>query len=243
MSTHAPRTAPILLGLGGLKASGKDAVADILAISSPHIVKMGMSDVLADALYTLNPLIPGVSFPERDTMRYADHVDVVGYTQAKTHPEVRRLLQSLGTEVGRDLLSPTLWVDALRLRIEHAMAKGSSVVLTGIRYPNELWLVRALNGVSVYVTRPSLTESKQESTPDLTFRQYPSVLPADLDSHTSETSVGPDDFDARLANDGTLADLRTKTLLLLETVLTVRTLKPPVDRRRAERRTGDRRSS
>src|SRR6478735_5398543 len=113
-----------IVGIGGKLASGKDAIADYL-VSEYGWVKFGMSDALATALYTLNPFIPA-SVHERKRVKflgiplwksrskyttaaggrpYAELYDSLGYVQVKEITEVRRLLQVLGTEVGRKQLS------------------------------------------------------------------------------------------------------------------------------------------
>lgn len=208
LRAHPFEAYPVLIGLGGLKESGKDTVADILATAA-DVMKMGMSDVLAAALYVLNPIIEDTNGGR--FVRYQGLVDAVGYTEAKTIPEVRRLLQLLGTEVGRNLIHPDVWITATRARIEAEMRRGTSVILTGVRYPNELWLVRDMNGVSVHVSRP-----------DSPFTAEVRAKASKQESHTSETSLAASDFDVTLTNDGSLSDLRVKSLLLLETVLTVR---------------------
>lgn len=207
---------PILIGLGGRKESGKDTVADFLA-AADDVVKIGMSDSLHETLLTLDPWVyvstadeALLSAEQQDALythwaqglaRYSEIHAALGYTEMKKISEVRRLLQVMGTEVGRDMISPTLWADLARAKASRLLADGTSAVLTGIRFANELWLVRELGGVSVFVERAGLRNE---------------------DSHRSETEVGPEDFDVVLDNDGTLDDLRTKTLLLMDTVLTIR---------------------
>ena len=213
----------ILIGLGGAKEAGKDAVADILATAS-DVTKMGMSDVLNEILLVLNPLIPSVSFPDRDTMRYADHIEVVGYTEAKTLPEVRRLLQTMGTEVGRNMIDPDVWVNVMAAKVAASRAAGVSVVVTGIRYPNELQMIRDLGGVSVYVTRPATSENSRahNARSEHITREHETRIDAhSSELHTSETTLSIEDFDLSLVNDGTFDDLRIKALLLIDTVLTV----------------------
>lgn len=187
---------PPLIGIGGYMTAGKDAAADHL-VANHGFVKLGMSDALAEALYALNPLIPSVSFPDLDTMRYRDHLDAVGYTAAKRHPEVRRLLQVLGTEVGRDIISRSVWIDIVTRRIIARREQGQPVIVTGMRFQNELTAITRLGGDLVWVDRPG-------------------VIAPDT-SHASEGSVGPQDFEYTLNNTGTLSELGVFT----DTLLTV----------------------
>lgn len=203
-----------IVGIGGKLASGKDAISDHL-VEKHGWVKLGMSDALADALYTLNPYIvekwteyapvPNRFFSWRKSKslvvdidyqrirRYQEIVDEVGYVKAKEISEVRRLLQVLGTEVGRKMISESVWTDIAARKVREAVARGvPGVVLTGVRFPNELeMLEEELGGETWWVTRPSL-ESGQNA------------------SHASENSVSSVDFERTIWNDGTLEELYQK---------------------------------
>lgn len=190
------RTWP-LVGIAGFMGAGKDAVADFL-VENHGYGKTFMSEPLAEALYRLNPWIPGVSFPERDRMRYQEHVDAVGYTEAKRHPEVRRLLQVLGTEVGRDLIGPDTWTNVASKRLDE-IRESQGAVITGIRYPNELEMIRQAGGFMVWVDRPEITAARAKQ--------------AELAAHSSETSVTAADCHYAVLNDETLEILAKRTAL------------------------------
>ncbi len=157
---------PLVLLVGGRLASGKDTFADHL-VEKHGFVKLGMSDILAEALYRLNPWIEQgprpidvksyVSWPSH--VRYQQIVDRLGYVEAKKYPEARRLLQQLGTEVGRQLLGEDIWVQGAARRIDAALLAGHQVVITGIRYENELGLDKYIKAwpaavTSIWVDRP-----------------------------------------------------------------------------------------
>lgn len=63
----------------------------------------------------------------------------------------RYLMQTLGTEWGRYLVSETIWVDVMRARIRHAF---SPVVIDDVRFPNEFDMIRSLGGLMVKIDRP-----------------------------------------------------------------------------------------
>lgn len=172
------------VGIGGRLGHGKDAMADLL-VKKYGFVKMGMSDPLADALYALNPFLGA----EQDDTRYQSVVDDVGYTKAKEIPEVRRLLQVLGTEVGRRMISADVWVDIMVRRALAITENGGRVIVTGIRYPNELSAIQENGGESWFIKRPGLEDAGAAA------------------AHSSETSLSEYDFDVIIMNDGTLAEL------------------------------------
>lgn len=98
----------------------------------------------------------------------------------------RQLMQTLGTEWGRDMVSSSLWVDLCRERdIKPAVESGLSVVVEGTRFQNEVQCVRDLGGIVVRVNRPG----------------------CGCDGHRSE--ILPE-FDFEISNDGTKDDLCRK---------------------------------
>ena len=195
-----------LIGIGGKLASGKDTVADFL-VEYHGFRKIGMSDTLADMLEVLNPLVPatkkdggivwlfrklGLISPAVE--EYADLLDRVGYTKAKENPEVRRLLQQLGTEVGRNMIHTDLWVNLMARKVAEIRAAGDPVIVTGIRFPNELDKIRELGGHLWWVAREQWTANDQ-------------AMAVDLRRHSSEGSVEPSDFDTIIRNTTTLSAL------------------------------------
>lgn len=196
----------LVIGIGGRLTAGKDAFADHL-VKEHGFVKLGMSDTLAEALYRLNPLIMSEalvatgpnSCEVADEVRYQQLVNEIGYVEAKKNPEVRRLLQVLGTEVGRQLLGENIWVEAAKNKILEA---GPRVAITGIRYANELRMIEALNqrddyaGTTVWIDRPGI----------------------EAGGHSSEGSLSSQDFEYILDNTGTLEELHVKASHLLSTI-------------------------
>lgn len=202
-----------LIGLGGLLRSGKDTAADHL-VAEHGYVKFGMSDALADALYRLNPWIPFENATVNDegeiiaALRYQALVDEAGYVEAKTYPEVRRLLQALGTEVGRDLIGPETWTDIIKRRIQES---DRPVVVTGIRFPNELKMIQDLGGTTVWILRDAKSLSKPLTPLDEAITRHPAGKARtgahSASQHASETSVSPSDFQHLINNTGSLAEL------------------------------------
>ena len=71
----------------------------------------------------------------------------------------RQFMQLLGTEFGRDLLGPDLWVNAWRrtvtCHLEEALVDGAPlrIVCDDVRYANEAAAIRGLGGQVVLLTR------------------------------------------------------------------------------------------
>lgn len=63
----------------------------------------------------------------------------------------RQAQQFLGTEWGRELIHPDLWVNVWKERVERLRSLGRDVVCDDLRFPNEALAVRELGGSIVQV--------------------------------------------------------------------------------------------
>ena len=146
---------------------------------------MSFADRIREGLYALNPIVP-------DGTRVVELIDSFGWEHAKTsEPEVRALLQRLGSEVGRNLLGEDVWVD---LTLKHA-PDGSKIVVTDCRFPNEAAAIKRLGGQMWRVSRPGT---------------------APVNAHPSETALDDYPFDHYFENDSTIAELHAHGLAVLE---------------------------
>jgi hypothetical protein len=164
----------LIIGLAGYAQSGKDTVAKVL-IEKHGFTKIAFAEMIRVALYRLNPLI-------KDGVRLADYVDQLGWDGAKQEPEVRRLLQVFGTEVGRSLLGDNVWVDLALAGIK----PGVNYVFTDVRFESEALAIKNLGGQVWRVSREGVYS---------------------VNGHSSESALEGFDFDARVSNDGTIAEL------------------------------------
>ncbi|MFD7738021.1 hypothetical protein [Kitasatospora sp. NPDC059800] len=181
----APRTprrpkGPQLIGLAGLARSGKDSAAS--ALVEAGWTRRAFADPLKEMLYALDPL---VFSPSGQRNRLGGLVDGLGWDKAKELPEVRALLQRGGTEAGRGVLGPNVWVDQM---FRDADSWTAPVVIPDVRFPNEANAIRARGGLVVLVARPGQAL-------------------IDGATHISEHALAYCPTDATILNRGTLADL------------------------------------
>ena len=136
-------TLPQVVGLVGFAQVGKDTLGGVL-VRDYGYTRLSFADVLRDCLYALNPIIT------LKRIRVQDIVDEHGWDWAKVNrPEIRELLQRLGTEVGRNILGEDIWVETALRKIE----PGKRYVITDVRFPNEFKAIQKLGGTLVRIYR------------------------------------------------------------------------------------------
>lgn len=105
----------------------------------------------------------------------------------------RELLQTLGTDWGRDRVSPTVWIDLWRRRVAEISEQGvRTVVAPDLRFDNEALAVRSLGGEIWKVVRTGAA--------------------AAIPSHKSEHGIPAGMVDRLVLNAGTADDLRHAVL-------------------------------
>ena len=143
-----------LIGIVGYARTGKDIVADHL-VAKHGFTRLASADLLRDVLYAANPLIPErLSRENTGPLRLQGLVDAIGWDEAKVEfPEVRRLLQVLGTEGVRRVLGADVWIEETLRRA--ALIPGP-VVITDTRFPNEARLTKEEGGETWRIDRPGV---------------------------------------------------------------------------------------
>ncbi len=104
----------------------------------------------------------------------------------------RLILQLLGTEGGRDVIHPNIWVNATLGNLKPT----DKVIVTDVRFPNEVSGIKNKGGIVIRVVRPSKISTS---------------------THPSETSLNDyNQWDYVIVNDGTLEQLEYKTIEMLK---------------------------
>lgn len=172
----------IVIGLTGYAQSGKDTIGTIL-VNDHGFTRLSFADNVREAAWRLNPLVPDPYTDPDPDMAYGvaayplqEIVKSLGWEAAKAIPEVRRLLQVMGTEVGREMFGETAWVDMVARQIEGL----SKIVITDVRFKNEADFVRSLGGTVVMVKRAGNHPINQHASEQLDFE-------VDMTLHNNDT--------------------------------------------------------
>jgi len=153
-----------IVGLSGFARAGKDEVATTL-VEDFGFIQVAFADKLREMVYALNPIVAHkVSMDENDlgSVRakavpvYAQSVIDThgwgGYKETEFSDEIRRLLQRLGTEAGRQTLWDTIWIDAAFAGVP----QNAKVVVSDARFSNEFDAIRARGGEIWRIERPGV---------------------------------------------------------------------------------------
>lgn len=177
-----------IIALSGYARSGKDEAAKVL-IEEFGFKRVAFADKLREVLYALNPVcgFQGNAFNMVLMPMYVqeviDRYGWDGYKETEYGTEIRRLLQRLGTEAGRQTLWDSIWIDAALT----GHPDDARLVITDTRFPNEAEAIIERGG-SIWRIRRS------------------GVGPAN--AHPSETSLDNWPFDCVLSNGSTLEAFR-----------------------------------
>ena len=133
----------MLIGLAGPARSGKDTVA-------AHVAPIFGLERYAFAQPIKRAIQVMFGLDERHTEGNLKEVQlpVIGCTP-------RRLMQTLGTEWGRDTIDSQLWTKLAGCRWEQCKRQGKGLLITDVRYDNEAQFIRDNGGVIVHVLRPT----------------------------------------------------------------------------------------
>lgn len=166
-----------LIALSGYARCGKDSIGQIL--SGCGYQRVGFADSLREVALALDPMVDAPTHSLH--ARLSSVVQAYGWEMAKdNYPDVRRLLQRLGTDVGRAFFGENVWVDLAMRKV------AGPTVFTDCRFPNEADAIREAGGSVWRVHRHGF---------------------GPVNAHPSETALDSYDFDWHIWNNSTLDSL------------------------------------
>lgn len=171
----------LLIGLySPVMQSGKSTVADYL-IQKYGFVRVSFASALKNMVRTLL-FSAGLSDEQVEYFMNGGKETAIDNLGGKS---VRFLTQTIGTEWGRNLVSPSLWSDL----VLKSSALPELVIIDDMRFPNEYDDIRAAGGQVWRISRPGTDPTND---------------------HPSEGLLEGLEFDEEIINDGTVAELLLK---------------------------------
>lgn len=144
----------MLLAVSGFKGSGKSTVGDIL-VEQYGFVALSFAEPVYQGVWELNPWIC-INYNFNKFQRLQGVVADVGWDKAKrSYADVRRSLEAVGAEIGRDIIGVNTWVNILDSKMKDLPVE-TDVVITDVRFPNEDGYVHDKGGSLWRVTRPGV---------------------------------------------------------------------------------------
>ena len=205
----------MLIGVVGFIGSGKGTVGDLL--EQRGFIKDSFAKPLKDACAVMfgwpRDLLEGDTEESRNWREQPD--DFWSEKMGKKFSP-RLALQLLGTEAGREVFHKDIWVNSLLKR-----AGDKNVVITDVRFKNELKFIQKNNGIVIRVKRGPEPEWYEDAIKVNKGDRYIGwALAKDRlkrkGIHVSETDWVGSKFDYTIENDGTLEDLGKKVDDLLQ---------------------------
>ena len=136
----------------------------------------------------------------------------------------RLMLQLLGTECGRNIIHPDIWVNSLMAEYKSKLSSNNPVddldweprfiypnwIITDTRFENELKAVKDREGITIRVNRIIFREQTTEIGKIFTVVQPEVDKLLGIQEHSSETALDNADFDYVIDNNGTISELIDK---------------------------------
>ena len=192
----------LIIGFTGLKQTGKDTAVAILRkeYGYSEVQSYAFAEPIYKMLGTLLEGLPVLGSEEVDKNAVIKPYNVT----------LRHMLQTLGTEWGRECIHPDMWT----LRGEEVVKATtkyvpylSIFVFSDVRFDNEAEMIKANGGHIIRIRRPSIVPKARTLKGRLT-----QIFSSKEDNHASESGVSERLVDATIDNDGTLIRLEHKVL-------------------------------
>jgi len=148
-----------LIGLIGKARVGKDTVANYLSLMRDYrtfAFAEPMKDMLREA------------FPDVDF--YSGDREAIIPWLGKSP---RQLMQTLGTEWGRNCVHPELWVLLAERRVQDFKAQAEDVIITDVRFPNEADMILRNGGELWHIYRDSAATVNEHVSETCDWSGYP----------------------------------------------------------------------
>ena len=148
------RTNQMIIGITGLIGSGKGTVADIL-VEEHNYIKLSFADKLKDGVATVfgwdRSMLEGDSVESRE---WRETVDEFWTNETGREITPRLVLQEFGTDCMRNGFYDGVWVSLVKQELINN--PDNNYIVPDVRFPNEIKIIKSLNGKVWNVRRGEL---------------------------------------------------------------------------------------
>lgn len=134
-------------------------------------------------------------------------------------PTPRFLLQNIGTDLFRNQLHPSIWVNALFSEYDNIVGymtkdHAPNWIITDLRFPNEYDAIKTRGGITIRVKRPCFECNE-------IYQHKMSCSKSFQSEHPSETAIDNHNLDYEIINDKGISELieKVKQILLTEKII------------------------
>jgi hypothetical protein len=204
----------MIIGLVGLAGSGKGTAGDILK-RDYDFKPIAFADAVKDATSAIfgwpRYLLEGDTDESREFRETVDPWWAEALDHTRFTPRIA--LQLMGTEAGRNVFHPDLWVKVVEQKLELHRLMNHNMVITDVRFPNEVASIQKKGGFVVRVARgpdpewfdDAIRANKEQNT-DLFTHPI----------HYSEWAWAGTQYDYVLDNNGSLEMLGTQIKCMIK---------------------------
>lgn len=152
----------MIIGLTGVKGAGKDEAAKVLDGFENLKMAGGLKEMLRAFLRYQK--ISEVSIEELVEGKWKEN-----RTRLLGNKSPREFMQLLGTEFGRDLIHPHLWIGSTMEKVPHF----ENVKFTDIRFANEHQAVKDTGGATIRIERDTVQDENSMHASELEIMELP----------------------------------------------------------------------
>lgn len=138
-----------IIGLTGLKRSGKDTVAKYIYDEYDNFVILAFADPIRDMIRILGVDDDFINYKKESKIDFLN----VSY---------RHLAQTLGTEWGRGLINDDIWLNVLQRKI-NSYKNTKNLIISDVRFNNEAEFIKNNNGIIIQIIRDTGNIDKHPS--------------------------------------------------------------------------------